>query len=197
MRLGVLGGTFDPIHVGHLILAETARQQLNLDKVRFIPAGDPWRKTRTDISPAQVRLNMTWLATEGNEHFEVDDCEVRRDGPSYTSVTLKEIRATLQPADELFFLAGEDSLADLPNWREPEAIFEAAYFVVAQREGYDAPPGIVPTDRLIRLEMPYIGISSTRLRAMAEQGLSLRYQVPDVIEELIRKRGLYGAGASS
>ena len=191
MRLGLMGGTFDPIHTGHLILAETARQELKLDKVRFIPAGDPWRKAGREISPAQQRLSMVWMATQDNEAFEVDDCEIRRKGPSYTSVTLQEIRAKLEPADELFFLAGEDSLADLPNWKDPEAVFEAAYFVVAQREGYDAPPGIVPTDRLIRLNMPFVGISSTKLRQMARRGLSLRYQVPDVIDGYIRKQGLY------
>lgn len=186
-----MGGTFDPIHIGHLILAETARQELKLDKVRFIPAGDPWRKAGRDISPAQQRLGMVWVATQDNEAFEVDDCEIRREGPSYTSVTLREIRATLQPEDEMFFLAGEDSLADLPNWHEPEAVFEAAYFVVAQREGYDAPPGIVPTDRLIRLSMPFVGISSTKLREMARAGQSLRYQVPSVVEAYIQKQRLY------
>jgi nicotinate-nucleotide adenylyltransferase len=191
MRLGVMGGTFDPIHIGHLIIAETARQQLKLDKVRFIPAGDPWRKAGRDISPAQQRLGMVWVATQNNEAFEVDDCEIRREGPTYTSVTLTELRAALQAEDELFFLAGEDSLADLPHWKDPHAIFEAAYFVVAPREGSLPDPGIVPPDRLIRLDMPYIGISSTRLREMARDGLSLRYQVPEAVEAYIRKQGLY------
>jgi nicotinate-nucleotide adenylyltransferase len=190
-RLGVMGGTFDPIHIGHLILAETARQQLRLDKVRFIPAGDPWRKAGRDIAAAHHRLAMTWMATQDNEAFEVDDCEIRREGPSYTAVTLREIRAVLEPGDELFFLAGEDALADLPNWHEPAGIFEAAQFVVAPREGFDAGTGIVPPERLIRLDMPYVGVSSTRLREMARAGESLRYQVPDVVEAFIRKQGLY------
>jgi nicotinate-nucleotide adenylyltransferase len=186
-----MGGTFDPIHIGHLILAETARQQLGLDKVRFIPAGDPWRKAGSEVSAAQHRLAMTWIATQGNDAFEVDDCEIRRDGPTYTAVTLLELKATLGPADGIYFLAGEDALADLPNWHTPEVISEAAHVVVAPREGYDAGGGIVPPDRLIRLEMPYIGISSTRLREMAREGRSLRYQVPEAVEAYIAKQGLY------
>jgi nicotinate-nucleotide adenylyltransferase len=176
-----MGGTFDPIHLGHLILAETARQQLKLDKVRFIPAGDPWRKAGREITPAQHRLGMVWVATQENEAFEVDDCEIRREGPTYTAVTLREIKTQL-PDAELYFLAGEDSLADLPNWHNPSAIFEAAYLVIAPREGSWADmPTILPPDRLIRLDMPYIGISGTRLREMAKAGLSLRYQVPEVV----------------
>ena len=191
MKLGVMGGTFDPIHLGHLILAETARQQLRLDKVRFIPAGDPWRKAGREITPGEQRLAMVRAATEDNDAFEVDDCEIRREGPTYTAVTLKELRRQLQPEDELYFLAGEDSLADLPNWHDPAAIFEAAYFVVAPREGSGADPGIVPQDRLIWLDMPYIGLNSTRLREQALQGMSLRYQVPEAVRAYIRKQGLY------
>ncbi len=191
MKLGVMGGTFDPIHIGHLILAETARQQLNLDKVRFVVAGDPWRKAGRDISPAQQRLAMTWMATQGNDAFEVDDCEIRREGPTYTAVTLQELRATLQLEDEIYFLAGEDSLADLPHWHNPPAIWEAARIVVAPREGFDVKDTIVPPDRLIRLDMPYIGISSTRLREMARAGLSLRYQVLETVEAYIAKQRLY------
>src|SRR5688572_12220988 len=128
-----MGGTFDPIHIGHLILAETARQKLKLDKVRFIPAGDPWRKAGREITPAQHRLGMVWVATQDNDAFEVDDCEIRREGPTYTAVTLQEIKGQV-PDAELYFLAGEDSLADLPNWHNPSAIFEAAYVVIAPRE---------------------------------------------------------------
>jgi nicotinate-nucleotide adenylyltransferase len=186
-----MGGTFDPIHLGHLILAETARQQLKLDKVRFIPAGDPWRKAGRDISRAEHRLAMTRLAVEDNDAFEVDDCEIRREGLTYTAVTLQEIRAALKPDDEIYFLAGEDSLADLPHWHNPPAIFEAAFVVVAPREGYEAEASIVPPDRLIRLDMPYIGISATRLREMARDGLSLRYQVPRAVAAYIAEQGLY------
>jgi nicotinate-nucleotide adenylyltransferase len=191
MKLGVMGGTFDPIHMGHLILAETARQQLKLDKVRFIPAGDPWRKAGREISPAYRRLEMTWIAVQGNDAFEVDDCEIRREGATYTAVTLQELRSTLEPQDELYFLAGEDALADLPHWHNPPAIWEAAFIVVAPREGFEAQDTIVPPDRLIRLDMPYIGISSTSLREMAREGLSLRYQVPEAVEAYIAKQGLY------
>lgn len=190
MKLGIMGGTFDPIHVGHLILAETARQQLGLDVVRFIPAGDPWRKEGRDISPAADRLAMTVLAIEGNPVFTVDDCEIRRDGPTYTSVTLREITSEL-PEAELYFLAGEDALADLPHWKDPEVIFGLARFVVARREGYTASPSIVPPDRLVWLDMPYIGINSTELREMARAGKSLRYLVPAPVEAYIAENALY------
>lgn len=189
----MLGGTFDPIHLGHLILAESARQQLRLDRVRFIPAGDPWRKAGREISPAHHRLEMTRLATSDNDAFEVDDCEVVREGPSYTAVTLTEIRSALAPSDELFFLAGEDALADLPHWREPQIIFEAAFIVVAPREGAGADPGIVPPGRLLRIDMPYIGISATRLREMSRNGVGLRYLVPAAVERYINEHRLYSA----
>lgn len=191
MRLGIMGGTFDPIHIGHLILAETARQQLHLDKVRFIPAGDPWRKAGRVISPAAHRLAMTRLAVQDNDAFEVDDVEIRREGATYTIDTLQEIRGTLNPDDEIYFIAGEDSLADLPNWREPEAIFELACMAVARREGVSELVNIVPPNRVIWLEMPYIGISATRLREAAMAGESLRYQVPPAVEAYIRDEGLY------
>ena len=111
MRVGVFGGTFDPPHVGHLILAEACREQLQLDKVLFIPAGDPWRKAGRDIAPAQHRLAMTRLAIESNNAFEVDDCEIVREGPSYSIDTLRLLRGRLTPKDELFLILGEDALA--------------------------------------------------------------------------------------
>ena len=122
MRLGALGGTFDPPHLGHLLLAEQAREQLQLDKVLFIPAGDPWRKAGREIAPAAQRLAMTRLAIEGNAAFEVDGREIARDGPTYTVETLAELRAELGAGDELVFIVGQDALADLPNWRNPGGI---------------------------------------------------------------------------
>ncbi len=192
MKVGVLGGTFDPPHTGHLILAELARGQLALDCVRFVPAGDPWRKSSRAVTPAAHRLEMTRLAIADNLAFEIDDREVVREGPSYTAVTLQEMRRTLTPADELFFVLGEDALADLPYWREPATIAAAAWIVVAPREGVELPHAL-PFDRgrLLQLEMPYIGISSTDLRARVSNGLGLRYLVPPAVEAYIREHGLY------
>ena len=194
MRLGILGGTFDPPHVGHLILAELAREQLGLDKVRFIPAGDPWRKSFREVTPAERRLEMTLLAVAGNDAFDVDAREVRREGPSYTVETLRELRLELELTDEIFFLAGEDALADLPWWREPAAIAALAWIVVAPREGVELRTDLpFPAERLLRLEMPYIGISSTDLRRRAQQRLSLRYLTPPAVEAYIYDHGLYEA----
>lgn len=190
MRLGVLGGTFDPIHLGHLILAEYAREQLSLERVLFVPAGDPWRKAGRHISAAVHRLAMTRLAVEDSPYFEVDDCELRRDGPTYTVDTLRYLRETRRP-DELYFLLGEDALADLPFWHDPGGIARLAVIAVAPREGAEVPTLPFDASRLVNLAMPYIGISSTLLRERAAAGLSLRYQVPEPVRIYIERYRLY------
>ena len=198
-RLGVLGGTFDPPHVGHLALAEQAREQLRLDRVLFIPAGDPWRKSQRAVTPAVHRLAMIRLAVAGNPAFAVDDSEVRRKGPTYSVDTLRELRARLATADELYFVIGQDALADLPHWRDPAGIAALALIAVARRpepvEGprADAEPPALPFDasRLVHVEMPLIDVSSTDLRARARAGRSLRYLVPDAVAAYIREKGLY------
>ena len=192
MRIGVLGGTFDPPHIGHLILGEIAREQLRLDRVLFIPAGDPWRKADRSVTPATHRLAMTQLAIADNEAFELDDREVRREGPTYTSDTLQELRSTLRSDDVLIFLAGQDALADMPYWKDPARIAEAAIIAVAPREGYEPPVGLpFDTSTLLRIDMPFVDISSTSLRERAKRGLSLRYLVPPAVEAYINDKGLY------
>jgi nicotinate-nucleotide adenylyltransferase len=191
-RTGVFGGTFDPPHLGHLVLAESAREQLALDQVLFIPAGDPWRKAGRDIAPAADRLAMTRLAVQGNEAFAVDDCEVVREGPSYTIDTLRLLRSRL-PHDALFLILGEDALADLPHWREPAALAEVATIAVAPREGVVMPSLPFSAERVLRLEMPYIAIASTDLRRRAREGLGLRYRTPDAVIAYIEATGLYRA----
>src|SRR3972149_10855800 len=206
-RLGVVGGTFDPPHVAPLVLAEQAREQLRLARVIFIPAGDPWRKSQHAVTPAVHRLAMIRLAIAHNPAFTVDDSEVRRKGPTYTVDTLRELRARLTPADELYFVIGQDALADLPHWRDPAGIAALALIAVARRpfavlragsepvEGprADAEPPALPFDasRLVRVEMPLIDVSSTDLRARAGAGRSLRYLVPDAVAAYIREKGLY------
>lgn len=192
MRIGVLGGTFDPIHLGHMILAETARTSLALEKVIFVPAGDPWRKAGRTIAPAEHRLEMTRLAIADNADFELDDSEVRRDGPSYTVETLAGLKERLPGGTELFFLLGEDALADLPYWRDPAGIAALARIAVAPREGTARPTALpFPEDRLVAIDMPYVSISSTWLRERVGKGLGLRYLVPEGVEAYIRDNGLY------
>jgi nicotinate-nucleotide adenylyltransferase len=192
VRIGVLGGTFDPIHIAHLLLAEQAREQLVLDKVLLIPAGDPWRKASREVTRARLRLEMVRRAAEGNELFEVDDREIRREGATYTVDTLRELRAELEEDDDLFLLLGEDALADIPNWKEPEALPDYAVMVVAPREGVDLPESL-PFDPagIERIDMPYVDISSTDLRHRARLGRSLRYMVPDAVLAFSEENGLY------
>ena len=192
MRVGVLGGTFDPIHVAHLILAEQAREQLVLDQVLLIPAGDPWRKANREITPASLRVEMVRLAAAGNPLFEVDDREVRRDGATYTVDTLRELRRELSEDDDLFLILGEDALADLPNWKQPEALADYATIVVAPREGVEL-PATLPFDPVTieRIDMPYLDVSSTDLRRRTRMGRSLRYLVPEPVRAYIEERGLY------
>ena len=192
MKLGVFGGTFDPIHLGHLLLAEQAREQLSLDKVLFIPAGDPWRKASTDVSPASDRLGMVRLAVADNPSFEVNDCEIVREGPSYTVDTLRLLKRDLTPNYELYLILGEDALADLPNWHDPVGIAGEAKIAFAAREGVELPGSLpLPTWRLVHIEMPLIGINSTELRQLAKRGQSLRYLVPAAVEAYIKTQGLY------
>jgi nicotinate-nucleotide adenylyltransferase len=195
-KVGVLGGTFDPVHIGHLLLAESAREELGLERVVFMPAGRPWRKASREVSPAEHRLAMLRLAVAGNDAFEVSTIEVEREGPTYTVETLEELRRR-DPGAALFFIVGEDALADLPNWREPQRILELATVAVAGRtaEGPNLRqaeammPGLVA--RAVWLRMPIIEISATGIRERVRLGLSIRYRVPAAVEAYIREHRLY------
>ncbi|MCH8814929.1 MAG: nicotinate-nucleotide adenylyltransferase [Chloroflexi bacterium] len=186
VRLGVLGGSFDPIHLGHLILGETAREQLSLDKVMFIPAGNQWRKEGRGVAAAEYRLAMVRLAVDGNSAFEVSTMEIDRDGPTYTVETLAQLHAE-SPGIEISFIVGVDALADMPHWKEPRRIFELAMVCVAARVGE-----AVEDDRVTRIEMPEVNISSSVVRERVKEGKSIRYLVPDAVERYVREHGLYG-----
>ncbi len=197
MKTGVLGGTFDPIHVGHLILGEEARRMLSLDRVLFVPAGDPWRKRDRGVSPARHRVEMARLAIEGNGGFELSLVEVERKGPSYTAETLETLA---RENGELFFIMGVDALLDLPNWNHPDRIIAAARLAVATRPGWERVnvaelerkiPGLV--GRLVPVDMPMIQVSSSDLRQRVASDQSIRYLVPPAVEAYIRREGLYGA----
>ncbi len=195
MRLGLLGGTFDPVHLGHLILGETAREQLGLDSVLFMPTGQPWRKAGRDITPAPHRVEMLRRAIADNPAFELSLIEVERAGPSYTVDTLREL-ISARPGSEIFLIIGEDSLLDLPNWKAPQRVVELATLAVAAR-GPEKPVAGVPagylSDRTVWLDMPLIDISATTVRERVGRGRSIRYLVPEVVAAYIREQGLYPA----
>jgi nicotinate-nucleotide adenylyltransferase len=191
VRLGVLGGTFDPVHLGHLVLAQYALEQLALDRVAFLPAGDPWRKAAQAVTSVVHRVEMTRLAIADNPAFYVDDAETRRDGPTYTAETMEVLRRTLAPDTEIFFLLGADALADLPFWHEPERIVAAALLAVAPREGTELALPAWAAGRSVEIAMPYIGISSTEIRDRVRAGLSIRYLVPAPVAAYIAAEGLY------
>ncbi len=200
MKVGVMGGTFDPIHLAHLILAEQARVFLGLDRVLFVPAGAPWRKAERRIAPVADRVAMVRAALAGDPYFEVSLIESERRGPSYTVDTLSVLQRQLGPQAELYFILGQDALADLPNWREPARIVQLARLAVAARPGCPRPdpaaleravPGI--RERIDVVPMPQVDISSTDIRRRVAQGLSIRFLVPAAVEAYIAAHGLYRA----
>jgi nicotinate-nucleotide adenylyltransferase len=200
MRLGILGGTFDPIHFGHLLLAECCREQCRLDAVWFLPAAVPPHKQDHELTPAAQRIEMIELAIAGNPAFSVCRYEVDHGGVNYTFETLTHIREE-DPSRELFFLMGADMFCDLPNWRDPARVCQLALPVVVRRP--DTAPidfaclsGIASPERLelIRkhqVEMPEIGVSSTQIRGLVSQGHSIRYRAAHAVEMYIQSHGLY------
>ena len=197
MRLGILGGTFNPPHLGHLICAQEAYEQLRLDRVLFVPTGVPPHKQRSVEDPGgEHRLALCRAAIAGDERFGVSDIEVRRDGPSYTVDTLKELHEQT-PDNELFFIIGGDAAASLPGWRDPEGVLALATLAVARRRGTSAGRleavlgGLRGGERSLMLRMPQIGISSTLVRSRVRAGKSIRYLVPQGVAESISQRGLY------
>lgn len=200
MRLGIYGGTFDPVHYGHLLLAESCREQLKLDAIWFIPAFVSPHKQGREVVDANTRVEMLQLAIGGHEAFSVSRMEVDRGGLSYTVETLAAIHDQ-RPDDELFLLLGADALEDFPHWREPGRICELATLATVHRAGSPPPSfaplaSIVPAERLqafqaAQVEMPLIGISSTDIRRRAAAGLSIRYLLPRGVEKLIETRRLY------
>jgi nicotinate-nucleotide adenylyltransferase len=194
MNVGILGGTFDPVHNGHLLLAEQAREQLSLDEVLFIPAGDPWRKAHREITPADHRVAMLRLAVEGNDAFGISDLELTRSGPTYTADTLEAL-AGERLDDAFWFILGADALADLPNWREPERIVRHALLAVAPREAQEVNVAALNmpalAGRIVSFTCPRLDTSSTEIRERAAAGRSLRYLVPDAVREYIESQALY------
>ena len=201
MNIGVLGGTFDPIHIGHLVVAEEARIKLGLSEVLFVPAGQPSLKRDRDITPALHRVEMVRRAIADNPYFRLSTLEVDRPGPSYTVDTLTLLQGQLTGESSLFFILGRDTLAELPLWKEPQKVVQLCRLVVPPRLGSrdlrhleEAIPGLL--ERVIQLDMPVIGISSSEIRQRIARGLPIRYLVPPAVEQYVTEQRIYSVSAS-
>ena len=197
MRVGVLGGTFDPIHIGHLVAAEEVRAQLSLDRVVFVPAGLPPHKLTNDISSVEHRLAMVRLAIASNPYFTVSRVDIDRFGPCYTVDTIELLRDEWGGDVELYFIMGSDSLADVPTWHRPERLIRLCRLAVVERPGYQVDmeelermlPGI--TSRVHFINSPQLDISSSDIQKRVQQGLPIKYQVPEAVEDYIYEHELY------
>ena len=198
MKLAVLGGTFDPIHNGHLAVAGEVKDRLSADQVLFMPAGRPWLKEGSPITAAEHRIKMVRLAVADIPYCEVSTMEIDRAGATYTLDTLAELWKRLGSGDELFFILGWSSLSELPRWKEPARIIQLCKLVAVPRPGYPRPDvraleGSIPglTERVIILEGPQVDISASDIRERVAKGMSVSGLVPEVVERYIREKGLY------
>jgi nicotinate-nucleotide adenylyltransferase len=190
MRIGIFGGTFDPVHQAHLILAEQVREQGRLERVLFVPAARPPHKLDRVLTPFSHRVEMLQLAIAGYPAFQISEMEKDRPGPSYTADTLEQLRQE-QAGAELFLLLGSDCLPDLPRWRQPAQIAELATLLVLTRPGWSHVPDPPPPFRFQRIATPLLEISSSDLRLRVQQGRSIRYLVPRSVECYIDTHKLY------
>ena len=198
MNIGVLGGTFDPVHSAHLIVAEEVKTRLNMSVVIFVPAGQPQLKEERAISTAEHRFQMLSLALADKPHFKLSAMEIERPGPSYTVDTIAELRTQIGDEDELFFILGWDNLVQLPKWHDAARLVETCYFVAVPRPGSPRPdlkaleaslPGI--SRRVMLIDRPEINISASAIRDRVSRGLSVRHLVPEPVNRYIKENGLY------
>lgn len=193
LRVGVMGGTFDPIHHGHLVAASEAAHRFELDEVVFVPTGEPWQKAGRKISPAEDRYLMTVIATASNPRFTVSRADIDRAGPTYTIDTLRDLRGDYPDAD-LYFITGADALSSIMSWHDWEDMFALAEFVGVTRPGYELTEDMLPADiqeRVHLLDIPAMAISSTDCRERAAAGQPVWYLVPDGVVQYIAKHRLY------
>jgi nicotinate-nucleotide adenylyltransferase len=191
-RIGVMGGTFDPIHHGHLVAASEVAHAFSLDEVVFVPTGQP--EDKVGASAAEDRYLMTVIATASNPRFSVSRVDIDRPGPTYTIDTLRDLRAARGPEDQLFFITGADALARIMSWRDSVELFSLAHFVGCTRPGHRLTVAGIPDGKVSLIEIPALTISSTACRARVAKGEPIWYLVPDGIVQYIAKRGLYAGG---
>ncbi len=195
-RIGVMGGTFDPIHHGHLVAASEVAASFNLEDVIFVPTGAPWQKVERAVSAAEDRYLMTVIATASDPRFSVSRVDVDRDGPTYTIDTLRDLHSAHPDVDEFYFITGADALAQLLSWRDVESLFALAHFVGVTRPGHTlADPGL-PAGEVSLVEVPALAISSTDIRERVASDRPINYLVPDGVARYITKRGLYREGSA-
>ncbi|MEU7905145.1 nicotinate-nucleotide adenylyltransferase [Actinoplanes sp. NPDC049118] len=188
-RIGIMGGTFDPIHHGHLVAASEVQSRFGLDEVVFVPTGQPWQKGK--VSPAEDRYLMTVIATASNPHFQVSRADVDRDGPTYTVDTLRDLHAIFGHSADLFFITGADALAKILSWKDALEMLSLAHFVGVTRPGFELSDEHLPADSVTLVEVPAMAISSSACRTRVAEGLPVWYLVPDGVVQYIAKRGLY------
>ncbi|WP_258723761.1 nicotinate-nucleotide adenylyltransferase [Cellulomonas sp. NS3] len=190
LRLGVMGGTFDPVHHGHLVAASEVAAEFELDEVVFVPTGQPTFKQHQDVTPAEHRYLMTVIATASNPRFTVSRVDVDRAGLTYTVDTLRDLHEA-RPDAELFFITGADAIEQILSWKAPDELFEMAHFVAVNRPGHTLSTDGLPADRVSQQEIPALAISSSDVRARARGGAPVWYLVPDGVVQYIAKHGLY------
>ncbi|WP_309066391.1 nicotinate-nucleotide adenylyltransferase [Microbacterium sp.] len=191
-RIGVMGGTFDPIHNGHLVAASEVAHSFDLDEVVFVPTGEPWHKQ--NVTPSEHRYLMTVIATASNPDFTVSRVDIDRDGPTYTIDTLRDLKRE-RPDAELFFITGADAVAQILSWRDHDELWDLAHFVAVSRPGHVLSTDGLPTEDVSQLEVPALAISSTNCRERVESGEPVWYLVPDGVVQYIAKHHLYRSKA--
>jgi nicotinate-nucleotide adenylyltransferase len=190
-RVGIMGGTFDPIHHGHLVAASEVASRFLLEEVVFVPTGRPWQKADYEVSSAEDRYLMTVIATASNPRFHVSRVDIDREGPTYAVDTLKEMRALYGPKIDLFFITGADALSKILSWKDSDQLFELAHFVGVTRPGFVLSDAHLPADTVSLVQVPAMAISSTDCRARVAVGKPVWYLVPDGVVQYINKRQLY------
>ncbi len=190
VRLGVMGGTFDPVHHGHLVAASEVAARFDLDRVIFVPTGQPWQKDRGEVSPAEDRYLMTVVATAANPRFTVERVDIDRPGLTYTTDTLRDL-SRLHPGAELFFITGADALEAILSWKDVGELWSLAHFVGVTRPGHRLNSAGLPAGSVSLVEIPALAISSSDIRRRVRDGSPIRYLVPDGVMHYIAKSGLY------
>jgi nicotinate-nucleotide adenylyltransferase len=189
-RIGVMGGTFDPVHHGHLVAASEVGSRFDLDEVVFVPTGEPWQKSQRQVSAAEHRYLMTVIATASNPRFTVSRADIDRPGPTFTVDTLRDLAAD-RPGSELFFITGADALQQILSWKDSDSLFDLAHFIGVTRPGHRLDRRGLPEDSVSLLEVPALSISSTDCRQRVAAGRPVWYLVPDGVVQYINKHALY------